>query len=125
MLQYAIRYTCQNLKFGICREARYSELPAQLLTLLTRIRKFQVQRCGGESTTQFSIYPLSLNKWYHSASIQIPGGTEHTRVNPKIRGICPLKKFTVTPSFHRLLQSSPLDHSCQQYPRGLLRRRRW
>jgi hypothetical protein len=36
-----------------CRGARYSELPAQLLTLLTRIRKFQVQRSGVESNTHF------------------------------------------------------------------------
>jgi hypothetical protein len=26
--------------------------------------------------------------------------------------------FTVIPSFPRLLRSSPLRHSCQQYPRG-------
>jgi hypothetical protein len=37
-----------------CSGARYSELPAQLLTLLTRIRKFQVQRSGVESNIHFS-----------------------------------------------------------------------
>jgi hypothetical protein len=33
--------------------------------------------------------------------------------------------FTLTPRFLRLLRSSHLWHSCQQYPRGLLRRRQW
>jgi hypothetical protein len=49
----------------------------------------------------------------------------HTRVSQKIRGIWPLTKISVTPSFHRLLRSSPLGHCCQPCPRGLLRRKRW
>jgi hypothetical protein len=43
----------------------------------------------------------------------------NTRVNPKIRGICPLKNlFTLTPSFYRLLQSSPIGHCWHTVPKG-------
>jgi hypothetical protein len=108
ILQYAIRYMCQNLKFGIYRGARYSEIPAQLLTLLTRIWKLQVHRCGGELTIHFSIYPLSLNIRYHSVSTLNTSRNWTYEGQPKNSGNLSTKKITVTPSFHRLLRGSTL-----------------
>jgi hypothetical protein len=68
------------------------------------------------------------NRWQNEVREdgRIVGGKEwQEKVLPKISGNLTIIFFTVTASFHSLLQSSPQKFGGFKQPRGVLRRRRW